>query len=448
MLTRLAVAVAVALACANLADAQTAPQSSRLLPPVEFPRSEREPVTAAEQAPQDLGVQEPVVQDKLAVVKGPMVPGPADPAPSFIQPTSPAAGPFQESWWVTGDYIMGWVRSAGVPPLVTTSPPGTAQLSAGVLGANSTVVFGQENLGGDMRSGFRLGAGGWLDTEHTFGMEAGFFMLGDDTVGINLASPTGTPILARPFFNLLTGKQASDLIAFPGLFHGSVSATANSNEFYSANVDFQEVFLSSNNYRFEGLLGYQFLRFNDALRVDTTSTAVGGGVIAAGTTTVTADRFTAENSFHGADFGVRAELFSDRWSLEMLAKLAVGNVNRSIGIAGTTMVTAPGTAPVTSNGGILALGSNSGVFHSDDWVIVPEAGVTLGYALTNNIVFRVGYSFLYWTDAARASNQVSTNLNPNLFPPAISGGPTSPTFTLQKSDIFVQTLNLGVEFRF
>ena len=83
---------------------------------------------------------------------------------------------------------MGWVRSAGVPPLVTTSPPGTAQVSAGVLGANSTVVFGQENLGGDMRSGFRLEAGGWLDAERTFGMEAGFFMLADDSVGMCLAA--------------------------------------------------------------------------------------------------------------------------------------------------------------------------------------------------------------------------------------------------------------------
>jgi hypothetical protein len=443
MLTRIAVAIMVAFGAAPLAQAQSAAQSSRLLPPVEAPQGDRTPVSAALQPSQEKSA--PEAQDKMAVVKGAQVTGPIEPA--IVRDMNAAPAPFQERWWITGDYLMGWVRSVGVPALVTTSPAGTAQASAGVIGS-STVLFGQENLGGDMRSGFRLGVGGWLDNERTLGMEVGFFMLGDDTVDFNASSPTGTPILARPFFNLLTGKQASDLIAFPGLFTGSVTASAHSNEFYSANVDFSEVFLSGSNYRFDGLLGYRFLRFNDALSVDTISAAAGGGVVGAGTQTVTSDRFTAENSFHGADFGVRAEFFNQRWSVEVLAKLGVGNVNRSIGISGTTTVTAPGTTPVTNNGGILALDSNRGVFHSDDWVIVPEAGMTLGYAITDNIVFRVGYSFLYWTDAARASDQVNTSLNPNLFPPTVTGGPQSPAFSLQKSDIFVQTLNLGVEFRF
>jgi hypothetical protein len=383
-----------------------------------------------------------VVQNTATVANGP-----SDPALALDM--SAAAAAAQERWWVTGDYLMGWIRSAGVPPLVTTSPPGTVQTAAGVLGQNTTVLFGQENLGGEMRSGFRLGGGGWFDPERTLGMEAGFFMLGTDNSAFSANSPTGDFILARPFFNVLTGTQASDLIAFPGQFTGSVAVSVHSNEFYGANVDFQEVFLSGSNFRLEGLLGYRFLQFNDNLRVDTTmvSTAT-GGLEAPGTLTVTADRFTAENSFHGIDFGARAEFFSQRWSVDMLAKLAVGNVNRSIGIEGTTTVTAPTMAPVTSNGGILALGSNSGVFHSNDWVVVPEADLTLGYALTDNVVLRVGYSFLYWVDAARASNQISTNINPNLFPPAVPGGPQSPSFVLQKSDIFVQTLNLGVEIRY
>jgi hypothetical protein len=353
-------------------------------------------------------------------------------------------------WWTYGEFLFGWVRSSGVPPLLTTSPAGTPQATAGVLGSSTTtVLFGGQGFGEDLREGFRLGGGAWLNESRTLGFDVGFFMVGGDHNDFSIASSTGTPIIARPFTDASTSLPTSDLIAFPGVSTGTAAVALRSNEFWGADVDFQEVITESDGFRWMGMLGYRFLRFNDGVEVDTFQLSPGSSLVPAGTQTVTSDRFTAENTFHGVDFGTSIALCGPHWSVDLLGKIAVGNVNRSVGIEGLTTVTMPGGAPTPSAGGILALSSNSGVHTSHDWVIVPEAGLTFSWQITDNIVLRTGYSFLYWSDVARASNQISTTVNSQLFPPANAGAtPLSPTFTLQKSDIWLQTLNVGLEFRF
>jgi hypothetical protein len=246
------------------------------------------------------------------------------------------------------------------------------------------------------------------------------------------------------------GAQTAQLVAFPGFSNGAIAGFLRSNNLYSTHFDFQEVVAANGRFRLETLLGYRFLRFSDTLEMDQVTISPGVGGIAQGTQIVTSDRFTAGNSLHGVEFGTRAEMRGDHWSAALLTKIAVGNVHRLVGIAGNTQVTVPGVAATAvSNGGLLALSSNSGVFGSSDWVFVPEVGLNFGWDVTPHIRLGVNYSFLYWTDVARASNQVNLNINPNLFPPAMPGAtPRSPTFELRRSDIWAQSLGLGLELRF
>ena len=44
-------------------------------------------------------------------------------------------------FWVSAEYALGWFSGDRLPPLVTTSPPGTARLSAGTLGNPTTTVL-------------------------------------------------------------------------------------------------------------------------------------------------------------------------------------------------------------------------------------------------------------------------------------------------------------------
>ncbi len=102
----------------------------------------------------------------------------------------------------------------------------------------------------------------------------------------------------------------------------------------------------------------------------------------------------------------------------------------------------------TSAGGVYALASNIGTQHSNDWVVAPEFGLNVGYQLTSNVRLRLGYSFLFLDGIARAADQIDFTINQNLFPPAITGGPNRPAVTPVRSDIWVQSINFGVEIQY
>src|SRR5260370_4358682 len=95
--------------------------------------------------------------------------------------------------WFAADYLHGWMQPAHLPPLVTTSPAGTARPSAGVLGLPTTSVLFDGNVNSDVRSGLRVGAGYWLDSDRTFGVDVRFSEL-ESQATIFSASSSCTPI--------------------------------------------------------------------------------------------------------------------------------------------------------------------------------------------------------------------------------------------------------------
>src|SRR5262249_26349537 len=87
----------------------------------------------------------------------PMVPAPCAPSPVKLGE--------QGCWWVSAGYLFGWVYTDPLPPLVTSSAPGTPQHLAGVFGAPATSVLLGGRVNTETRSGLRLDAGAWLDDE-------------------------------------------------------------------------------------------------------------------------------------------------------------------------------------------------------------------------------------------------------------------------------------------
>lgn len=127
--------------------------------------------------------------------------------------------------WVEADYLLWWMKGDRIPPLVTTSPAGTARNQAGVLGVpGTTTLFGDGHTNYELRSGGMITFGYWFDDCRTCGIEANFFMLESRNAGFNAAS-NGSTILARPFTDATTGKQSSELISFPGLVAGNVNVS-------------------------------------------------------------------------------------------------------------------------------------------------------------------------------------------------------------------------------
>ena len=103
-------------------------------------------------------------------------------------------------------------------------------------------------------------------------------------------------------------------------------------------------------------------------------------------------------------------------------------------------------------GGLLAVSSNSGVMSRDEFTFVPEGSARLGLHITNYVSVFVGYTFLYWFDVARPTDQIDRTVNPTLVPANLSFGstmgPARPAVNFQKTDFWAQGISFGFEVRY
>jgi hypothetical protein len=354
-------------------------------------------------------------------------------------------------FWVTTQALLWWMRGERLPPLVTTSPAGTPQNQAGVLGADSTtVLFGNSTVNNNVQGGWMINAGFWLDENRRWGIEGNFFMLSTPASHFN-ASSNGDTILARPFFDAVANQNVSELVAYPGVSNGSVSASAVTTGLIGAGALFRANLCCSCCFRIDWLGGYSYLNLNDRLNIDEslTSTSLTNNVVP-GTTLAVSDQFATRNIFNGFNTGLGAMFQRGAWGVLGLATIAVGDNHRIVDINGSTTVTVPGMPSVTNTGGLLALPSNIGHYSGDHAAVIPMFGANLYYQITPWLLANVGYTFLLWPQVVRSADAIDTAVNPNLLPPAnpLAGGPNHPVFTGGTSTFWAQGINAGLTLRF
>jgi hypothetical protein len=344
------------------------------------------------------------------------------------------------SFWLSAEYLLWSAKGDRLPPLVTTSPPGTPVPAAGVLGLPSTsVLFGNEAVNDRWRSGARLRAGYWFDPARTVGVEASFFMLGNASTGFSAAS-NGTPILARPFFNALLNQQDTVLIAFPGVSSGQIAISDTSRVFGGSAAFRKEVCANCFGGRIDGLVGYRYLRLADRLGIITNQISL--NPFFAGLIFATSEEFDTRNDFHGLDLGLTGDLVRGPWTFTWLAKVAVGGTFSQTRIAGATTTTAPGFAPVTTPGAVLAQLSNIGTFNSNRLSAVPELSASVSYRISPNVRVFAGYNLIYWSGVARPGGAIDTVVDFN------QPGGLRPTQMSNTSDYWLQGVNFGLAFNF
>jgi hypothetical protein len=373
-------------------------------------------------------------------------------SPLHAQEVLPPPGPTGDRAWADADLLLWWMRGTTLPPLVTTSPPGTPINQAGVLGnPSTTVLFGNSAVNGSIRVGGRVEGGYWFNDDQTVGVQADFFMLATKASNFSAVSG-GSPILARPFTDANSGSQASERIAFPGDVTGSVQASAGSTGLIGTGILLRERIFSYDYFRLDVVAGYRYLRFADNLGVTEDLTNVNPNnpnFIPPGANILVTDRFATTNNLNAFDVGFVGTWRGGPLRLDVRTKLAVGYNYQDIDINGSTTVTVPGVAPVVNSGGLLALSSNSGLHHRKEVSLVPQLDAKLAYQITPRLSASVGYTFLYWSNVARAADQVDTTVNATLVPPVVApAGPARPALTFQQKDLWAQGIQFGLEYVF
>jgi hypothetical protein len=341
-------------------------------------------------------------------------------------------------FWIGAEFLYWSTKGDNLPALVTG---GTG---FGVLGASGTsILFGNGTVGDDWRPGGRLRAGYWFDPGHKMGIEGHFFGLADTSTDFS-ASSTGTTLLARPFFDASANIPNSLLIAGgPGHFTGQVSVNETSRLFGAGMVFRGEICETCAFGSVSALIGYRYLHLRDDLRISWATQ----GVIFLPFSVNASDEFEAANNFHGLDLGLTGEIRGGPWSVEWLAKAALGVNVADVSINGATSFTQLGTT-LSSAGGLLAQPTNIGNFSTSHFAVVPELALKLGYQITPQWRAFVGYDALYWSNVQRAGGTIDTTVNSSQLGGFPVVGPARPAPQFQTTSFWAQGVTLGATYRF
>jgi hypothetical protein len=354
-------------------------------------------------------------------------------------PGSGSGASGDERFWIQTDYLRWWMKGNKLPPLVTSSPPGTNGTLPG-----STVLFGGKSIDTEGRNGGRVSLGYWLDSEHRVGLDAGLILLGFNDGTHFSAASNGTPVLARPFFNTQTGTGDALLIAAPGITTGAISADSG-NRLQSGSIGLRRIWRRRDGYHVDVVGGYRYFRFQDTLTIANTEEPT-SPVVPAGTVISGMDRFAANNTFHAGEVGLEGGWHWGRWSLDLAGRVALGDLNNTGTIAGATQVNSS-AGNTTFVGDLLALSSNIGKQSKDSFAVLPQVNATGRYSL-GKVSVSLGYTFLYLNGVVRTGGQIDENVNPTLLPPATGVGTPSPQPQLHRGSFWAQGLSVGLRYRF
>ncbi len=363
----------------------------------------------------------------------------------------PSGGPLMALWCrtsVRAEVPLYWRRAMGPPPLVTTSPTGTAPDLAGLLGQRTTQLLlggNGDKLDESVNAGLRLTFATWLGSEKQYALMFRYWNAGDQDNTFNFSS-NQFPILARPFLNTsaATAAQDTQLVAFPGDTVGNISVATESQvdglELTLKRLIYQDRFT-----RIDWLYGYQHVSIDEGLSIMSNTTVTGNVPGLQGTTIAVRDNFRSANDFNGVAYGLMGSRQMACWKMETLFRLGLGNLRRKVNIDGSTTTTANG-AVMTSSQGLLARNTNDRAFVDDTFVVVPEVGVNFATQLRPGLDFNVGYNYLMVPKVAQASQQINQNLAVNLSDPLV--GALDPSLRLNEGKYWIHSLGLGLQLRY
>jgi hypothetical protein len=167
--------------------------------------------------------------------------------------------------------------------------------------------------------------------------------------------------------------------------------------------------------------------------------------------TLLRDSFNTQNNFYGGQLGSRFAWKGDRLGLEATVKVALGSTQEIVDIQGNNAQFSGGALTGASPGGLFTQPSNISHTTAYQFGVVPSAELKFSYYFSPWWRAYIGYDFLYWNQVARPGQQVDRNVNLSqspLFGAGVLSGPASPAPLVNRSDFWVQGLNLGLEFRF
>jgi len=360
-------------------------------------------------------------------------------------------------WWVNTELFLWYIQSQPVrQPYVTTSSPG----DFGVVGASTTqTLFSRDNMGYGSFAGFRIMGGWYKDADRRCGFEFGGFLSEQESNIFSVSSDAnGVPTIARPFNIAGGGGPGVFIVANLGLAAGGVTVNSQS-RFYGAEGSFiNNIYRSCPDaacfWNTDALIGVRYFELKESLNFASSSTILGGGAAFVGQPVTIGgridinDNFGAVNEFYGGQLGLRSNINYGRCVIGLSGKVAIGLMHQEVNVEGSTRLVDPALGiNAAASGGVFANSQNIGRYTNDEFSILPEVGLNIGYQWCSWFSTSIGYNGLYVTDVVRPGNTVPNAVNPSLLPSSnnFGNGVVAPVAnnSLTQSDVWIQGVTFG-----
>lgn len=347
-------------------------------------------------------------------------------------------------WSVSAEALFAWFKSSPTPvPIITDS-----YLDA--PGVN--VLLGGGSVDTNPNAGVRI-TGTWR-IDSRLGVELTGFYIPSRSTSSSVSS-TGEPgsiDLYLPYFDVTENRENVTEISYWPEYRGSAQATL-SNNLGGGELNVTWSMPPRDGWRVDFVGGLRFVQLRESYTITTSSPYNPPNPVDIWNTT---DAFGARNRFYGLQVGARAAYDRGPWVGSVMGKVALGMMQQRVSVTGfleTNDYNNYGPTQIFS-GAYFALPTNSGDHSRNTFAVVPEIALHLGYRFTPQATLFVGYSLLYLSSVARPGDQINRNINPTqsvaygFDPPVTLVGSAQPTFNLNTTDFWAQSISIGFGYRF
>ncbi len=350
-------------------------------------------------------------------------------AQDCFSPSNPGScyTPYDDSgcanrYWFEADYLYWQVKRADDPtPFVVAND---SLISGDVLDQEgSHTVLGGDHLKSKWRSGGKFALGYWFDDCRTWGAEANYFFLPQNsrTHGVFSNGLAGSDYLYIPFFDTSIDAENSVVIANPSVNgHNAFSGAArlkSSNRMQGAELNaIAGGWLKDCDYNVDLLAGFRYWNFNEDLTFSTNSPYLNNDFnnrFLQDRTDIftTSDQFKVDNNFYGAQVGFNATTTWNCFFLNLKAKVALGGIVKNIKTRGRLVTNDFDrfNDPQIFDGGYFVQYPRK---HTNTkFSVLPEVNLNVGYQVMDGCKIQVGYTFLYVSNVLRAGRVVNRDIN-------------------------------------
>jgi hypothetical protein len=389
------------------------------------------PAPAAEELPPpvEFGVGVPVGLEAGPAVRPPM--------PVTGAPIEVPCGPLV---WFGADYL--WWRAKGglVPPLVV----GVYTSAHPPLPADPRLAFpvSDDRINGDLKSGYRLRGGVWLDKPDGTGVEV-IYTAFLDTERVNSFFGNSNVILARPFIDVIQRNPALMRLSDPNVGLEGIAQVRSTFDSDGVELNVLPRGPAMIGEEMHWIVGLRYWTLGESLLIDSASAANGLRVS-------DFDSFSTRNRFFGPQVGGNWHWDRGRFGIDLSMKLAVGAMTQDTTIDGGSTAMLASGARLDRPGGLLALSSNIGDYSRVRLAAMQDAALNVSYRLTDNMQLRLGYEFVRASSVLRPGQQIDLGVNPALLPfnAGPASGPIRPWYRPDGEVFWMHGVNLGLAVQF